>query len=82
MKAGQCEDIRQEIEETEQTIKQYKQKKVMFRTQGETRQLIEAQRSEQVQNKMKKGSDNKKERMKASQARKDGLKIVNDAMKR
>ncbi len=59
-------------------MKQYKQKKAMFRAQGETRQLIEAQR---LEDKIRKGLD--KERVKKrSLGRKEGMKIVNDAMKK
>ena len=45
--------MQKELEETERTIKQYKQKQAMFRAQGQTRQLIEAQRAQQAQMKIR-----------------------------
>lgn len=85
LKTRQYEHVKHDLEDTERSIKQYKQKKAMFRAQGQMRQLIEAQRSQQAQikaNETLERTRKDKERMMEHRSNADKMKLTNDAIKR
>ena len=82
LRASQYATVQDELEETERTIKQYKQKQAMFRAQGQTRQLIEAQRAQQANIKIKESLEKARNEGEKTKHGTNEMELTNDAIRR